>query len=120
RALESLGVIERDPAGHHFAGHDPAIVGIILMEAERLAARWLPDDIVLADAGARPAAQSRAGLADIAPKHDRGDGEIRFPPVADLPRQVLAIAAEPPVPFIGIKSGLELAGEHRLEACPRL
>src|SRR5262245_59361677 len=102
RALEGLRVIERDPASHHFAGLDPAVIGVVLVEAERLAAGRLPDDIVLADAGAGPPAQLGASLTDIASEHDRGDGEVRFPAIADLPCQVFAVSPQSPVPFIGI------------------
>ena len=88
------------------------------MEAERLAPRRLPDDVVLANARSRPPAQLGAGLADIAPQHDRGDGEIRFPAVADLPRQILTVAPHPPIPFVGVEPGFECAGEQWLEASP--
>ena len=115
RALDGFGVVERDPACHHLAWNDPAIIGIILMETERLAAWRLPDDIVLADAGAGPATQPCTRFADISPQNDRGDSQIGFPAIADLPRQVLTVAAEPPVPLIGIEAGLERAREHRLE-----
>jgi hypothetical protein len=85
------------------------------METERLAAWRLPNDVVLADARTWPATQPCTRFANISSQNDRGDGEIGFPAIADLPRQVLTVAAEPPVPFIGIESGLERAREHRLE-----
>ena len=89
RALMGLRVVERHPAGQHLAGHDPFVVAVVLVKSQRLGSRRLPDDVVLADARAGPAAQARGGFADVGPQHEGGDGEVGLPGIADLPGQVL-------------------------------
>src|SRR5262245_43690093 len=96
RSLVRFRIIERDPAGQHLAGDEPIVVGVVLMEAERLAAGLLPDDVVLTYSCSRPATQFGASLPDIGTQDDRSDGEIGLPAIADLTREVLRIASEPP------------------------
>jgi hypothetical protein len=86
------------------------------VEAEGLGAGRLPDHVVLGDARAGPAHEPRAGPADLFRQHDRGDGPVGAPAVADLAGEVGRVAALLPVPLVRVEAGLELAAEQRLEA----
>src|SRR5882762_9977064 len=86
------------------------------MEAEGLRARRLPQQVILADARARPPRQRRAQAAHLLFQHDPSDGPVGLPAVADLPRPIRRVPRLAPVPFVRIQAGLELAAEQRLES----
>ncbi len=119
RTLMGFRVVESDPAGKHFRWHDPIVVAVVLMEAERLCPRRFPDNIVLPDPRARPAAQFCRCPAYVGSQHDRCYDKIRFPSVADLPSEIVAIPPQAPIPLIGIEPRLELARKQGFETASR-
>jgi hypothetical protein len=65
RATGCGGVVEGDPATHPVDGQGPAVIGSILMEPKRPAARWFPKQVVLCDPRAIPPAEAGARLSDV-------------------------------------------------------
>ena len=115
RAAGGTGVVERHPAGAETRRHHPVAVAVVLVEAQRLRPRRLPDHIVLGDARAVPAHQLGTGPAHGLGQDDPGDGPVRAPAVADLTGEVGRVAPLAPVPLVGVEAGLELAAEQGLE-----
>ena len=83
------------------------------MEADRLRARRLPEDVVLEDAHAAVAGELRGESARPLGEHLRGDDVVGLPRVAELPRAVLGIASGHPVHLVRPDPGLVLAVEER-------
>ncbi len=83
------------------------------MEADRLRARRLPEDVVLEDPHAAVAGELRRKAARPLGEDLRGDDVVGLPRVAELPRAVLGIASGNPVHLVGPDPGLVLAVEQR-------
>ena len=66
-SLSDSGVLEGDPAADPIRRDGPLFVTRILVEAQCLAARGLPQHIVLAQSRARPLAEARTGPTDVGP-----------------------------------------------------
>jgi hypothetical protein len=105
-------VVERYPAAHPVGGVGPQFIGGILVVTERLRARRLPEDVVLREPGAVPAAKLRAGSPDARVQDHGRDQPVRLPRVADLPDAILRVPAGLPVPLIGPQPRLELSREE--------
>src|SRR4030081_2525866 len=88
------------------------------MEAEGLRARGLPEQVILADARARPPRQRRAQAAHLLFEPDPSNGPVGLPAVADLPRPIRRVPSLAPVPFVRMQAGLELAAEQWLQSRP--
>ena len=112
-------VVQGDPAGEHVDGREPPGVGVVAVEAQRPAGRRLPQDVVLDQAGPRPAAQPGQGLSHLRGQHRRGHRPVRLPGVAYLAGQRWVPRLALPVHLVGRRPGLEVAGEQGFEAGPQ-
>src|SRR5580700_6039855 len=99
-AASGACVVERHPAGDEACGDDPVAVAVVLMEAEGLRARWLPEYVILSDARAWPSRQRRAQASHLLFEHDPRNGPVGLPAVADLPRAIRRVPPLAPVPFV--------------------
>ena len=115
-ALRSRRVLEGDPAADPVGGDGPLLVARVLVEAERLPARRLPQHVVLTEASAGPAAQPGTGAPEVRSQHNACDVAVRLPGVADLPGEVRRVHAGAPVPLVGVEPRLEPPGEEVLVA----
>ena len=118
--LDRAGVrgrlVQRDPAGQHLRRHEVVGVRRVLMEADRLRPRGLPEDVVLQDPRAAVARELGTEAPRALRQHLRGDHVVGSPAVADLARPVLGIASRHPVDLVGLDPGLVDALEERLVA----
>ena len=83
------------------------------MEADRLRARRLPEDVVLEDPHAPVAGELGGKSARPLGEDLCGDHVVGLPRVAELPRAVLGIASRNPVHLVGPDARLVLAVEQR-------
>src|SRR5439155_12631101 len=109
------GVVQRDPAGDHLRRDEVIEVAPVLMHAERLRTRRLPDAVVLDDPYAVPPHQRRSEPACPLPEHLGRDAPVGLPAVADLTGAILGVASRDPVHLVWANPGLVAAGEQRLE-----
>jgi hypothetical protein len=109
-------VVERDPARDHLRWNEVVQVAAVLVHAERLRARRLPDAVVLVDPHSVPAHEVGGEAARPLGEHLGGDPGISLPAVADLPCAVLRVAPGHPVDLVRADARLVLAGEETVEA----
>jgi hypothetical protein len=88
------------------------------VEADRLRARRLPEDVVLEDADAAVSRRLRGEPSGALGEHLRSDDGVRLPRVAELARPVLGVAPGHPVHLVRPDPGLELAVEEPYIAAP--
>src|SRR5579863_549087 len=111
RSAGGARVVQGHPAGREAHRDHPVAVAIVLMESERFGAGRFPDNIVLTHARAGPPREGGADAPDLLGEHDARNDPIGLPAIADLASPVGRIAVLPPVPFVGIEAGLELAAK---------
>ena len=70
------------------------------MEADRLRAGRLPEDVVLEDPDTAVSGQLRGESARALGEHLRGDDGVGLPCIAELPRAVLGVATGYPVHLV--------------------
>src|SRR5712691_879155 len=119
RAGLRRGVVERDPARNHLRRKDVVEVASVLVHAERLRTRRLPNAVVLNDPYPVPPDQRRGEPARPLRERLGGDAWIGLPAVADLTGAILGIASGDPVHLVWANPGLVAAGEQRLEEIGR-
>src|SRR5436309_408645 len=107
---------ERDPAREHLRRHEVVEVAPVLVHAERLRARRLPEAVVLAEADTVPAGDLASEPAAALGQHLGRDRRVRLPAVADLACPVLGVASGEPVDLVGPDPRCPFAAEERLEA----
>ena len=104
-----LRLVERDPARDHLRRNEIVRVRGVLVEADRLRARRLPEHVVLEDAHPAVAHELRRESARSLREHLRRDDVVGLPRVAELACSVLGIAAGDPVHLVRPDPGLVLA-----------
>jgi hypothetical protein len=117
--LERAGIrrqiVERDPAGDHLGRHEVVRVRPVLVEADRLRARRLPEDVVLEQPHAAVAGELRGEPPGPLREHLCRDHVVGPPAVADLPRAVLRVAPRHPVHLVGLDPRLVVPVEEMEE-----
>ena len=112
RPCVRLGLVQRDPARDHLRRHEVVGVRRVLVEADRLRPRRLPEDVVLEDPHAAVAGELRGEASGALGEHLRGDDVVRLPGVAELARSILRVAPGYPVHLVRTDPGLVLAVEQ--------
>jgi hypothetical protein len=113
-----LRLVERDPARDHLRRDEVVGIGGVLVEADRLRSRRLPEHVVLEDPNAVVAGELRGEATGPLGEHLRGHDRVRLPGIAQLPGAILGVAAGDPVDLVRADPGLVLAVEEGDVALP--
>ncbi len=119
RACVEGGVVERDPARDHLRRYEVVGVRGVLVEADRLGSRRLPEDVVLEDPHAAVAHELRGEPAGSLGEHLRGHDVVGLPGIAELARAIFRVATRNPVHLVRPDPGLVLAVEQSEVALPQ-
>ena len=72
----------------------------------------LPPDRILAKPDTAPAGKPRGELPHFLRKRQSGDDQIGFPGIRHVASYFREAHTLPPIPFVGINAGIEVAGEE--------